>query len=322
MSTVFEGVYKQTGQADIVLPVKVDSTGRLETTATAVVSSEVEIKNDSGNPVPISGTVTANTGLTQPLTDTQLRASALPVAGTAAAGFAPTAPPLSVSGIDDAGLKRHLLTDAAGRQIVVVNSLPEVEVKNDSGNPLAVSGTVTANTGLAQPLTDTQLRATAVAVSGSAAVGVAPSLPPLSVSGVDAGGLKRHFLTDAAGNQGIYGAAIRSTSTATIANAASVSGSIDLTSTALLGFIAPAAWTTAALNLEVSMDNTNWATVIYDSGNSPVGSWSAVVAGAAYAVDTVSMLPFRYVRLRSGTSASPVTQGAQRDFTVITRPLA
>lgn len=52
MSIVFEGVYKQVGQADIVLPVKVDSTGRLETTATAVVSSEVEIKNDSGNPVP------------------------------------------------------------------------------------------------------------------------------------------------------------------------------------------------------------------------------------------------------------------------------
>ena len=52
MSTVFEGVYSQVGQADVLLPVKVDSTGRLETTATAVVSSEVEIKNDSGNPVP------------------------------------------------------------------------------------------------------------------------------------------------------------------------------------------------------------------------------------------------------------------------------
>lgn len=30
-------------------------------------------------PVPISGTVTANTGLTQPLTDTQLRATAVPI---------------------------------------------------------------------------------------------------------------------------------------------------------------------------------------------------------------------------------------------------
>lgn len=32
--------------------------------------------------VPVSGTVTANTGLTQPLTDAQLRASSVPVSGT------------------------------------------------------------------------------------------------------------------------------------------------------------------------------------------------------------------------------------------------
>ena len=32
--------------------------------------------------VPVSGTVTANTGLTQPLTDTQLRATAVPVSGS------------------------------------------------------------------------------------------------------------------------------------------------------------------------------------------------------------------------------------------------
>lgn len=56
MSTVIEGVYKQVGQADTILPLAVDSTGRLQTTATATVSSEVEIKNDSGNPVPISAT--------------------------------------------------------------------------------------------------------------------------------------------------------------------------------------------------------------------------------------------------------------------------
>lgn len=54
MSIVFEGVFTQVGQADQIIPVKVDSTGRLETTATAIVSSEVEIKNDTGNPVPVS----------------------------------------------------------------------------------------------------------------------------------------------------------------------------------------------------------------------------------------------------------------------------
>lgn len=48
------------------------------------VTGEVEIKNDSGNPVPISGTV--NTGLTQPLTDAQLRATPVPISGTVIIG--------------------------------------------------------------------------------------------------------------------------------------------------------------------------------------------------------------------------------------------
>ncbi|MFM6346438.1 MAG: hypothetical protein ACKPFK_14975, partial [Dolichospermum sp.] len=45
--------------------------------------ASLEISNDVGNPVPVSGTVTANTGLSQPLTDTQLRAIAVPVSMTA-----------------------------------------------------------------------------------------------------------------------------------------------------------------------------------------------------------------------------------------------
>jgi hypothetical protein len=45
------------------------------------VGNALEIANDAGNPIPVSGTVTANTGLS-PLTDTQLRASAVPISGT------------------------------------------------------------------------------------------------------------------------------------------------------------------------------------------------------------------------------------------------
>lgn len=54
MSTVIEGVYKQAGQADTLVPLSVDATGRLNTTSTATVSSEVEIKNDAGNPLPVN----------------------------------------------------------------------------------------------------------------------------------------------------------------------------------------------------------------------------------------------------------------------------
>lgn len=90
-------------------------------------------------PVPVSGTVTATTG---GLTDTQLRASAVPVSGPAT-DTQLRATPLPVSG--------------------TVGVSGTVEIANDTGNPLPVSGTVTA-TG---PLTDTQLRATAVPISGA-----------------------------------------------------------------------------------------------------------------------------------------------------------
>ncbi|MFM8005487.1 MAG: hypothetical protein ACKO86_11215, partial [Dolichospermum sp.] len=48
-----------------------------------VSNASLEISNDVGNPIPVSGSVTANTGLSQPLTDTQLRANAVPVSMTA-----------------------------------------------------------------------------------------------------------------------------------------------------------------------------------------------------------------------------------------------
>ncbi len=83
--------------------------------------------------VPVSGTVTANTGLAQPLTDAQLRASTVPVSGTITA---------------NTGLAQPL-TDTQLRASAV-----------------PVSGTITANTGLVQPLTDAELRASAVPVSG------------------------------------------------------------------------------------------------------------------------------------------------------------
>jgi hypothetical protein len=114
----------------------------------------------------------------------------------------------------------------------------------------------------------------------------------------------------------------RDTKTAVIQNGGSVSGSIDLAATALIGFIAPSEWTAAAMQIEVSTDNSTWATVVQDQYGSATGNYSAITAAAAYAVDAVGLLPYRYVRLRSGSAASPVNQGADRAFTLITRPLA
>lgn len=99
------------------------------------------------SPVPVSGTV----AVTGPLTDAQLRAAAVPVSGTV--GVSGTVP---VSGP---------LTDAQLRAAAV----PVSGTFWQATQP--VSGTVTANAGsgtmaVSGPLTDAQLRATAVAVSG------------------------------------------------------------------------------------------------------------------------------------------------------------
>ncbi|MEP6587128.1 MAG: hypothetical protein ABJA84_00020 [Polaromonas sp.] len=234
----------------------------------------------------------------QALTDSQLRAAAVPI--SAASLPLPTGAALEAGGN---------LADIAGKIPTLISGRTPVD---GSGVTQPVSG----------PVTDAQLRAAPVPIAGTAATGTAPTAAPLSVSGVDGAGNKQHLKTDTGGNQGIYGAAVRATVTATIANAASVSDVIDLSTTALLGFIAPAAWTAAALNIEVSPDNTTWAPAVLGADNTAVSSWPGVTAGNAYAVDTTAMLPFRYVRFRSGTSAAPVVQAAARAFVVITRPLA
>lgn len=130
---------------------------------TATISNPTTSVSVSNFPATqaVSGTVTANTGLTQPLTDTQLRATAVPVS--------------------IASVPSHAVTNA-GTFAVQVTSAPTTAVTGTFwqatqpvSGPLTdtqlratavpISGTVTANTGLTQPLTDTQLRASAVPVS-------------------------------------------------------------------------------------------------------------------------------------------------------------
>lgn len=118
------------------------------------------------------------------------------------------------------------------------------------------------------------------------------------------------------------GASVRAATTLTIPSGGSVSPAIDLTSTCILGFIAPAAWDAAAITLEVSSNGSSWATALVDSTGAPSGTWAAGTAGAAYSVDLWALLPFKFVRIRSGSTAVPVNQTAARAFTVLTRPLA
>jgi len=90
----------------------------------------IELACDAEGKLLVAGTGGAG-GDASPLTNTELRAAAVPVAGTAATGTAPTLPPLSISGVDGGGLKRHLLTDPTGRQVTV--TAPPIEIRTNVG---------------------------------------------------------------------------------------------------------------------------------------------------------------------------------------------
>ena len=150
----------------------------------------VAVDVSSSNPMPISGTVTANTGLSQPLTDSQLRAAAVPVSGT----FFQATQPVSIAAsvpvtgpLTDAQLRASAVpvsgTFFQATQPVSAASLPlpsgaatettlaAVEVNTsgigsstfsiDSKTPALVSGRVPVDgSGVTQPVSGTFWQAT------------------------------------------------------------------------------------------------------------------------------------------------------------------
>ena len=139
----------------------------LDRLPTLTVTSTRLLVDGSGVTQPVSGTVTANTGLSQPLTDTQLRATPVPVSGTVTANLG------TLNGTATETTLSTLSAKVPSNLTVTSTRL----LVDGSGVTQPVSGTVTANTGLSQPLTDTQLRATPVPVSGTVTADTGLSQP-------------------------------------------------------------------------------------------------------------------------------------------------
>ena len=99
-----------------------------------------------------------------------------------------------------------------------------------------------------------------------------------------------------------------SLASATIANAASLSGAVRLSGT-LTGIQMPASWTAANLTFQVSVDGDTYQNV-YDSS----GSEFVVTAAAARYIplNPADFIDGRWLKVRSGTSGTPVNQGAER----------
>ena len=119
-----------------------------------------------------------------------------------------------------------------------------------------------------------------------------------------------------------YGGTVKTT---TIAIAEATSAGVDLGgSWSFLGVSMPAEWTTTAtltpatLTFQVSTNNSTWQN-LYTDGGTEVTAY----ATANYALSSndtlISLLPWRYVKIRNGTSTAPGTQAAARTITFMVK---
>jgi hypothetical protein len=112
---------------------------------------------------------------------------------------------------------------------------------------------------------------------------------------------------------------LRSTITVTIALGASLSPAADLSEQALLGIVMPAAWTAGDLTFQGSIDGVTYGNMYFAHTDS-----ECVVQAAAarfIQLDPADFSALRYIKVRSGTSGTPVNQAAARTITLIVRPI-
>lgn len=103
----------------------------------------------------------------------------------------------------------------------------------------------------------------------------------------------------------------------TIANGQSLSGGVSLGGLRLFGVVMPSGWTAANLTFQASVDGgASWVN-LYDANGSEV----TVTAGTSrfIALEPALFASLTHLQLRSGTSATPVAQGADRSLSLVLR---
>lgn len=106
--------------------------------------------------------------------------------------------------------------------------------------------------------------------------------------------------------------------TTTIPNGGNVSGVVDTGSKGQrLAIQMPAGWTAANITLLASDDPAGTFQDVYDSGGTEV----VLIAAASRMIVTTTahkdaIAPLRYLKFRSGTTGTPVNQGAARDLKI------
>lgn len=104
--------------------------------------------------------------------------------------------------------------------------------------------------------------------------------------------------------------------TATIEQSESLSDAVDLEAGTLAAIIMPAAWDAADLTFQASGNGEDFFD-LYDEQAQEI----AVDADADYYIRLIppEWAGIRYIKVRSGTSGSPVTQADEREIILVTR---
>jgi len=111
---------------------------------------------------------------------------------------------------------------------------------------------------------------------------------------------------------------LRSTQDVTLTTSSPVSAAVELLGKVPVALQMPAAWTTANLTFQASKDGTTYANIYSDAGVEKVVT---AAASRFIPLDPADFVGCRFVKLRSGTSSTAVTQAAARTVTLIVRPI-
>ena len=103
--------------------------------------------------------------------------------------------------------------------------------------------------------------------------------------------------------------------TVAIASGASLSDAEDMVGRRLVGIIMPATWTSADITFQASIDGTNFYD-LYDQDGNEVTVTSPTASGFIGIYTAFTFVP-THVKVRSGTTGTPVNQGGDRTVTLI-----
>ena len=100
----------------------------------------------------------------------------------------------------------------------------------------------------------------------------------------------------------------------TIAEDASLTAAINMQGRVLCGVEIPGTWTAANLTFQASQDGTNFFNMHkYDAGELTV----TAAASLYLAIDPTNFLGVNFLKVRSGTTGTPVNQAAERSLTLM-----